>query len=138
ASARQLQGALARAFGRHPLDRRKLHVPYRRALGLADPLVDSLADPLFYARAIHFAATLLVAGAVLFVVFVAAPAWRGAGAGTVAIKGRTRVCRIAWISLALAAISGAAWLVLTAAAMSGLSAAQVFGGGVLWTVLTQT
>jgi putative copper resistance protein D len=105
---------------------------------LADPLVDSLADPLFYARAIHFAATLLVAGAVLFVVFVAAPAWRGAGDGTVAIKVRTRVCLIAWISLALAAISGAAWLVLTAAAMSGLSAAQVFGGGVLWTVLTQT
>jgi putative copper resistance protein D len=45
---------------------------------------------------------------------------------------------IAWISLALAAFSGAAWLVLTAAAMSDLSAAQVFGDGVLWTVLSQT
>ncbi|HWX84122.1 MAG TPA: copper homeostasis membrane protein CopD [Xanthobacteraceae bacterium] len=103
---------------------------------MADPLVDSLADPLFYARAIHFAATLLVAGAVFFVVFVAAPAWRGAGDGTVATKVRTRVALIAWISLALAVISGAVWLVLTAAAMSDRPPEQAFG--VLWTVLSQT
>jgi copper resistance protein D len=98
-----------------------------------------LADPLIYARAIHFAATMLVAGVVLFAVFVAGPAWRGmASNGAVAIEVRTRLAVIAWIGLALAAISGAAWLVLTAAAMSDLPAAQVFGGGVLWTVLSQT
>ena len=98
-----------------------------------------MADPLLYARAIHFAATMLVAGVVLFAVFVAAPAWRGAaGNGAVAIKVRTRLAVIAWIGLALAAISGAAWLVLTAAAMSDQPAAQVFGDGVLWTVLSQT
>jgi putative copper resistance protein D len=102
-------------------------------------LADPLADPLLYARTIHFAATLLVAGVVLFAVFIAAPAWRGAaGNGAVAIKVRARLAAIAWIGLALAAFSGAAWLVLTAAAMSDLSAAQVFGGGVLWTVLSQT
>jgi putative copper resistance protein D len=98
-----------------------------------------LADPLFYARAIHFAATLLVAGVALFVVFVAAPAWRDAAIDSaVAINVRRRLALIAWISLALALISGAAWLVLTAAAMSDLPAAQVFGDGVLWTVLSQT
>jgi putative copper resistance protein D len=98
-----------------------------------------LADPLIYARAIHFAATMLVAGVVLFAVFVAAPAWRGAASnGGVAVDVRTRLAVIAWLSLALAAISGAAWLVLTAAGMSGLPAAQVFGDGVLWTVLSQT
>ena len=98
-----------------------------------------MADPLLYARAIHFAATMLVAGVVLFAVFIAAPAWRGAASnGAVAIKVRTRLAVIAWLGLALAAISGAAWLVLTAAAMSGLPAAQVFGDGVLWTVLSQT
>ena len=102
-------------------------------------MADPLADPLFYARTIHFAATLLVAGVDLFAVFIAAPAWRGAaGNGAVAIKVRARLAAIAWISLALAAFSGAAWLVLTAAAMSDLSAAQVFGDGVLWTVLSQT
>lgn len=102
---------------------------------MADPLVDSLADPLFYARAIHFAATMLAAGAIFFAVFVAAPVWRGAG-GAVAATLQTRLAYIAWISLALAAMSGAAWLILTAAAMSDLPPAQVFG--VLWAVLSQT
>jgi putative copper resistance protein D len=102
-------------------------------------LADPLADPLLYARTIHFAATMLVAGVALFAVFVAAPAWRGAaGNGAVAIKVRAQLAAIAWTGLALAAFSGAAWLVLTAAAMSDLSAAQVFGDGVLWTVLSQT
>ena len=82
---------------------------------------------------------MLVAGVVLFAVFIAAPAWRGAaGNGAVTIKVRARLAVIAWIGLALAVISGAAWLVLTAAAMSGLPAARVFGDGVLWTVLSQT
>jgi putative copper resistance protein D len=99
----------------------------------------AFADPLLYARAIHFAATMLVAGVVLFAIFVAAPAWRGdAGNSGVAIKVRARLAVIAWIGLALAAISGAAWLVLTAAAMSEQPAAQIFGDGVLWTVLSQT
>jgi copper resistance protein D len=98
-----------------------------------------LTDPLFYARAIHFAATMLVAGVVFFAVFVAAPAWRSAvGNSGVAINVRTRLAVIAWIGLILAAISGAAWLVLTAAAMSDLPAAKIFGDGVLWTVLSQT
>jgi copper resistance protein D len=102
-------------------------------------LAGLLTDPLLYARALHFAATMLVAGAVLFAVLVAAPAWRGAaGNSAVAMNVRTRLAVMAWIGLALAAISGAAWLVLTGAAMSGLPAAQVFGDGVLWTVLSQT
>jgi putative copper resistance protein D len=98
-----------------------------------------LADPLIYARAIHFAATMLVVGVVFFAVFVAAPAWRGVSSnGGVAVKVRKRLAVIAWTGLALALISGAAWLILTAAAMSGLPAAQIFDDGVLWTVLLQT
>jgi putative copper resistance protein D len=98
-----------------------------------------LTDPLLYARVIHFAATMLVAGVVLFAVLVAAPAWRGvASNGGFAVKVRARLAVIAWISLALAVISGAVWLVLTAAAMSEQPAVQVFGDGVLWTVLSQT
>jgi copper resistance protein D len=97
-----------------------------------------LADPLLYARAVHFAATVLVAGVILFVVFVAEPAWRGSRDSAVASKVRTRLAVIAWIGFALALISGTVWLVLTAAAMSDLPAAQVFDDGVLWTVLSQT
>jgi putative copper resistance protein D len=99
----------------------------------------AMADPLLYARAIHFAATMLVAGVVLFAIFVAAPAWRGVSYnGGFAVKVRARLAVIAWIGLALALISGAVWLVLTAAAMSDRPAAQTFGDGVLWTVLSQT
>jgi len=60
-----------------------------------------LADPLLYARAVHFAATMLVAGVVLFVVFVAAPAWRGGGGSAVAVNVRRRLAVIAWIGLAV-------------------------------------
>ena len=101
-------------------------------------MADALADPLFYARAIHFAATMLVAGVVLFAIFVAAPAWRGGGDSAAASNVRARLAVIAWIGLALALISGAAWLILTAAAMSDQRAAQIFSDGVLWTVLSQT
>jgi len=97
-----------------------------------------LADPLLYARAVHFGATMLVAGVVLFVVFVAEPAWRSSGDSAVASNARRRLAIIAWIGFALALISGAAWLVLTAAAMGDQPAAQIVGDGVLWTVLSQT
>lgn len=96
-------------------------------------------DPLFYVRAVHFAATLLVAGVAIFVVFVAEPAFRKASADApVAVTVRRRLTWIAGVSLALAVISGAAWLVLTAAAMSQQSVADVLAQGVLWTVLADT
>jgi copper resistance protein D len=98
-----------------------------------------LSDPLVYVRAVHFAATLLVAGVAFFIVFIAEPAFRKAGSdprlpGTI----RTRLTWLVWIGLALAVISGAGWLVLTAAAMSQQPLAGVFSGGVLWTVLSAT
>lgn len=94
---------------------------------------------MLYVRAIHFAATILAAGAVFFLVFIAEPAFRNASDATrVATFTRCRLAWIAWVSLALAVISGAAWLVVTAAAMSGRSIANVFSDGVLWTVLSQT
>jgi putative copper resistance protein D len=98
----------------------------------------TLSDPLVYARAVHFAATMLVAGVVFFVVFVAAPAWRNAGDDRVAVIVSRRLTAIAWISLIVALIAGAVWLALTSAEMSGMPAAQIFGDGVLWTVLSQT
>jgi putative copper resistance protein D len=98
-----------------------------------------LGDPLFYARALHFAATLLVAGVTIFLVSVAEPAFRKAGADAAAAAVvRHRLNWIAWASLALAVISGAAWLVLTAEAMSQQSLTVVLSQGVLWTVLAET
>jgi putative copper resistance protein D len=93
---------------------------------------------MIYVRAIHFAATLMAAGVVFFVVFVAAPALRGA-ADDKAVRAALwpRLAFIGWFSLVLAIGSGAAWLILTAAAMSGQPPDDL-SGSVLWTVLAQT
>jgi copper resistance protein D len=91
-----------------------------------------------YVRAIHFAATLMAAGAVFFIVFVAVPALRAA-ADDKALRARLwpRLAFIGWFSLVLAVGSGAAWLILTASAMSGTPPGEL-SAGVLGTVLTQT
>ncbi len=95
--------------------------------------------PLFYARAVHFVATIMAAGVVFFVVFIAEPALRKAPDDLrMAATLHSRLAQIAWISLALFVLSGAVWLVLTAASMSGQAVADVFPQGVLWTVLSQT
>ncbi len=94
---------------------------------------------MIYVRAIHFAATIMAAGVVFFIVFVAAPACRAARDDThVRAALWPRLAFIAWFSLVLAVGSGAVWLVLTAASMSGELPADVLSGGVLWTVLSQT
>ena len=95
-------------------------------------------DPLFYVRALHFAATLSVAGVVFFIVGISEPALRDATDDMrAAFAVRSRLAWIAWISLVLALLSGVPWLALTAESMSG----QPLGAlshGVLWTVLSQT
>jgi putative copper export protein/mono/diheme cytochrome c family protein len=94
---------------------------------------------MFYVRAIHFAATIQVAGVAFFVVLVAEPALRGAASGgDRAVAVRRRLLWIAWVGLALCVISGAAWLILTAQSMSGEPLGEVFSHGVLWTVLSDT
>jgi copper resistance protein D len=97
-----------------------------------------LNDPLIYERAIHFSASILAAGIVFFVAFVAEPALRKAANDTLALTLFARLRWIAWFSFAVALVSGAAWFVLTAASMSGQSIANVYSHDVLWTVLSQT
>ena len=95
-------------------------------------------DPLFYARAFHFAATVTVAGVVFFIVGISEPAFRGAqddARGAFAV--RIRLAWMAWIGLAIAMLSGVFWFVFTAQAMSGQPLGEL-APGVLWTVLTQT
>jgi putative copper resistance protein D len=95
-------------------------------------------NPLFYVRALQFAATLSVAGVVFFIVGISEPALRDARAyagGAFAV--RNRLAWIAWISLAVTLLSGVPWLVLTAESMSGLPLGAL-SHGALWTVLSQT
>jgi putative copper resistance protein D len=96
-------------------------------------------DPLIYVRAIQFASTLTVAGAVFFVPFVAEPAFRSDGVGARTPAAVYRALRwIAWLGLFLTVLSGAAWLVLVAQSMSGSAMGDIFAEGILWTVLAHT
>jgi putative copper resistance protein D len=96
-----------------------------------------LDDPLIWVRAIHFGATMLVMGGVIFDAFIAAPAFR-ATAAPVGARVRSRLAVLAWVGLAVTVLSGAAWLVLLSERMSDLSFAEVFAQGTLWTVLSET
>jgi copper resistance protein D len=96
-------------------------------------------DPLIYVRAIHFAATITVAGVVFFIVFIAAPAFRAGDADArVPAIVQPRFAWIAWISLLLTVLSGAAWLLLVTEDISERSIVNIFSDGGIWTVLLQT
>jgi putative copper resistance protein D len=90
-------------------------------------------DALIGTRAVHFAATAIVAGTLVFRKVVAGPTLRTEAAVAEAFRARTQP--VIWISLAAAAISGAFWLFLQAASMSG----RPFGDtSVLPTILDDT
>ena len=100
-------------------------------------------DPFIWVRAIHFAATILVAGTLWFGAFIAEPAFRKVDHSTkpvaVAIANvRVRLRWLAWLCLTVALISGVAWLLFVAAQMADLPLADVFADTALRTVITQT
>lgn len=96
-------------------------------------------DPLIWARALHFAATIAVTGAIFFLGFVAEPAFRAARTGGGLLAGtRRQLAAISWVGLALALISGVAWLLLLSAQMVDLPLAQAWSEGAPATVLSET
>jgi copper resistance protein D len=99
-----------------------------------------LGDPLAYVRAIHFAATIIAAGIVIFDVTIATPAL---GVATGTLDGATERLRsrwfwLVWVSLAVAAVSGAIWLVLLAAEIYAAPIAEVWRDGGVWRVASET
>ena len=95
-------------------------------------------EPLVIVRAFHLASTLLLAGTIMFRCFVAAPALRTKASTALEDDVAARLTRMVWAALAVAMLSGLAWLVLLAAEVAGSSAADAVSDGVAWTVLTQT
>jgi copper resistance protein D len=88
------------------------------------------------ARAVHFAATLLIEGCIVFQFLVAAPALGGRtkdDAGFATFVYRTLIG--AWI---VAVLSGAAWLCLLAAELADTSVTEAVSDGTAWILLTQT
>jgi copper resistance protein D len=93
---------------------------------------------LVIARAFHMASTLLLTGTIWFRCFVAAPAFRAKVGGSLEDGLRIRLARIVWAALAVAVMSGVAWLVFLAAEIGDLQVAEAWSQGLPWTVLTQT
>jgi len=93
-----------------------------------------------YVRALHFAATILAAGVVIFQFLVAEPAFRTAsGDFRPSIETlRRRWTWMVWTGLAFAAVSAAVWVLLLAADIYGASVGEVWRDGGVWTVVTQT
>src|SRR3954469_6275395 len=101
-----------------------------------DWLGDGLNGPLVIVRAVHFAATATIAGTLIFRAVVAEPASRSTPAVIVVL--RSQILQVAWISLAIAVVSGVIWILLQAAVMSGLSLQEAMGGDVLSAVVNET
>ena len=87
-------------------------------------------------RGIHFAATALVTGTLVFRTVVAEPAFISAKATASVV--RSQILQTAWISLAIAAMSGVIWFQLEAVSMSGLPFGEAMTWKVLSTVLSET
>jgi putative copper resistance protein D len=85
-----------------------------------------LIDPLVAIRAVHYAATTLVAGAIFFELVIAST------------LPRLRIAGLVYGGLAVAVISGAAWLMLFAAELSGHALGEVLADDTALVVLTQT
>jgi putative copper resistance protein D len=99
-----------------------------------DRFGDHLSDVLAIVRAIHFAASSIVAGSLIFRLAVVGPSL----ASPAAVAVRKQSHRIAAAGLAVAVASGAIWVLLQAASMSGLPFGEAMTADVLSTVVTGT
>jgi putative copper resistance protein D len=99
-----------------------------------------LSDPLAAVRAFHFAATILVAGAATFSVFVGEPVWRRSADAVqpIVVHRGGSVVYLMWVGLAATLVSGMAWLALIAAEITGGSWADAIRDGTAYAVLTDT
>jgi putative copper resistance protein D len=91
------------------------------------------------ARTVHFAATIALFGIFAFDCLIGRPALAAAGIEPQALPRFDRRLRwLAWTSLVLALVSGAAWLVAVTAAMSGEPLTAALSHGTWVIVLTRT
>jgi copper resistance protein D len=87
-------------------------------------------------RAVHFVATATVTGTLVFRAVVANPVLRSREAAAKTF--RTQTQRVAWISLAVAVISGLTWVLLVTMSLSGESVGEAVMSGAVRDVLNLT
>lgn len=93
-------------------------------------------SPVVVVRAIHFAATAMMTGAVVFRAAIAEPALRSQRKTSTIVNSQIR--RLAWIGLAIAVFSGAIWVVLLTESLSDEGFREAVMSGALRDVLTLT
>lgn len=101
-----------------------------------DWLGTGIGGALVVIRAIHFSATAILAGSLIFRAVVAKPALRSDEA--IAKLFRAQTLGVAWIGLSITIASGVIWLLLQAVTMSGRPFGEAMTSDVLLTVLNQT
>jgi putative copper resistance protein D len=96
-------------------------------------------DPLIVIRAVHFGATMLVAGALLFSVLVAEPVWQRSDLQPAGLLPcRKPVALVALLALVLVVASGFVQLVLIAAAVTEEPWTEVIADGAAWAFFSDT
>ncbi len=101
-----------------------------------DWLAAGISGPLVVIRAIHFSATAILVGSLIFRAVVAKPALRSDQA--IAKLFRAQALVVAWIGLSITIASGVIWFLLQAVTMSGRPFGEAMTSDVLLTVLNQT
>jgi putative copper resistance protein D len=89
-------------------------------------------------RAVHFASSMVLAGTITFAVVVVGQASWHPGVHPQLNAWREQMLRLAWVGLATAVLSGAAWLVVLAADIGALPVGDVLSSDLVWRVLTRT
>jgi len=90
------------------------------------------------ARTCHFAATISLTGVFAWECLVAGPAAHSDASAAISAALHRRLGWLAWASLAVALVSGAAWLAAIASQMSGRPLGAAVSEGIWATVLTST
>ena len=101
-----------------------------------DWLGAGIDGPLVVIRALHFAASAMTSGILVFRALVIDAAAAPSTPARAIVGAQT--LRLAWFCLALSLVTGMIWLLLEATSMSGLSFAEAVTGKVLSTVVNQT
>jgi|GraSoiStandDraft_43_1057313.scaffolds.fasta_scaffold129436_2 copper resistance protein D len=101
-----------------------------------------LNAPLIAVRAIHFAATAITTGSLIFRAVVLEPALASGQqlpcSSQMTNSLRAQIARLTWIGLGVTVFSGVIWVLVEAASMSGVPLGEAMNSGVLQTVLQET
>jgi putative copper export protein len=95
-------------------------------------------DPLIIVRAVHIAASVIMAGAIVFEIAIARPVLFGPRGSEAANGYVTGLRRLIWASLLTALAAGVLWALLLAARIAGGSVVQALGDGTFATMLAET